>query len=289
MPYIRHALPLLCALIACAAAARAGAPSTPTPIPSSYASPASAPPPAGGSALLAWRLEPSMRYTGEVHMTHVIANDLNGIYKKLAGSKADPVTILEDRTTEFGAGPAGSVDGSILDIRHYGGLQSKDTSVMKRSSTYQGTIAATGRRTPSDEPLYDAGEGPLSEFPSTPVAVGQSWTLTRNILVDRDLGHGSMTYTDTLEKFDMRQGHRIAVIAVKGAGRVDVAQDLAAKGFKTTDITLTGTAEFDTTTGLPGVQHYTAHAQWNTKVMWIHLGLIFDDTFDALAWTAKKS
>lgn len=230
-----------------------------------------------------------MRYTDEVHMTHVIANDLNGIYKKLAGSKADPVTILEDRTTEFGAGQGGSVDGSILDVRHYGGLQSKDTSIMKRTSTYKGTIAATGHRTPTDEPLYDVGEGPLSDFPAMPVAVGQSWTLTRNVLVDRDLGHGTMTYTDTLEKIDLRQGHRIAVIAVKGAGRVDVAPDLTAKGFKTSDIALTGTAEFDTTTGLPGVQHYTAHAQWNTRVMWIHLGLIFDDTFDALAWSAKKS
>ncbi|HYK54421.1 MAG TPA: hypothetical protein VEV38_12935 [Candidatus Eremiobacteraceae bacterium] len=238
--------------------------------------------------MLTWRLDPSMHYTDEVHMTHVIANDLSGIYKKLAGSKADPVTILEDRTTEFGAGQAGNVDGSIVDVRHYGGLQSKDASVMKRTSAYKGTIAASGRRTPSDEPLYDVGAGPLCDFPATPVAVGQSWTLTRNILVDRDLGHGTMTYTDTLEKIDTRQGHRIAIIAVKGAGRVDVAPDLTAKGFKTSDIALTGTAEFDTTTGLPGVQHYTAHAQWNTKVMWIHLGLIFDDTFDALAWSAKK-
>lgn len=283
MPYIRHALPLLCALIACAAGARAAAPS-PSPAPSS-----SAPSSAGAATLLEWRFDPSTRYTEEVHMTHVIANDLNGIYKKLAGSKADPVTILEDRTADFSAGSGGGVDGSIVDVRHYGGLQSKDTSVMKRSSTYKGTIAPTGQRTPPDTPLYDAGAGPLSEFPAKPVAVGQSWTVTRDILVDRDLGHGSMTYTDTLERFDVRQGHRIAVIGVKGAGRVDVAPDLAAKGFKTADITLAGTAEFDTTTGLPGVQHYTAHVQWNTKVLWVHLGLVFDDTFDAVAWSAKKS
>jgi len=283
MPYIRHAPPLLCALIACAAAARAAAPS-PSPAPSS-----SAPAPAGTPTVLAWRVDPSTRYTEEVHMSHVIANDLAGIYKKLAGSKADPVTILEERTTDLNAGQDGGIDGSTVDVRHYGGLQSKDASVMKRASTYKGTIAPNGRRTPADEPLYDAGAGALCEFPSTPVAVGQSWTLTRSILVDRDLGHGSMTYTDTLEKFDIRQGHRIAVIAVKGAGRVDVAPDLAAKGFKTADMALTGTAEFDTTTGLPGIQHYTAHVQWNTKVLWVHLGLVFDDTFDAVAWSAKKS
>lgn len=229
-----------------------------------------------------------MHYTDAVHMMHVIANDLSGIYKKLAGSKADPVTILEDRTTEYAAAANGEVDASVVDVRRYGGLQSKDTSVMKRSASYKGAIASDGKRTPSDEPLYDAGAGPLSEFPTAPVSPGQSWTLTRDILVDRDLGHGSVTYTDTLERVDVRDGHTIAVIGVKGAGKVDVAPDLQAKGFKPADIALSGTAEFDTTTGLPGVQHYTAHAQWNTHVLWVHLGLVFDDTFDAAAWSAKK-
>lgn len=230
-----------------------------------------------------------MRYTDVVHMTHVIANDLSGIYKKLAGSKADPVTILEDRTADFTASANGGVDASVLDVRHYGGLQSKDTSVMKRTTSYKGTIAASGRLTPTDEPLYDVGAGPLSEFPAMPVAVGQSWTLTRDILVDRDLGHGSMTYTDTLDRIETRGTHKVAIIGVKGAGKVDVAPDLAAKGFKTADISLDGTAEFDATTGLPGVQHYTAHVQWNTHVLWVHLGLVFDDTFDAAGWTAKKA
>jgi hypothetical protein len=234
---------------------------------------------------IAWRLEPSAHYAVDVHMTHVIANDLGGIYKKLAGSKADPVTILEDRTIDVSSAADGTVDAATVDVRHYGGLQAKDTSVMRRTTEYKGAIAATGRRSPSDEPLVDAGDGPLDEFPDQPLAVGQTWSLTRSILVDRELGHGSMTYTDTLTRIDVRGTHKIAVIAVKGAGKADVASDLKAKGFATADITLAGTAEFDITDGVPGVQHYTAHAQWNTHVLWVHLGLVFDDTYDAAPWT----
>ena len=279
----RHAVPVAAVAVAAllSAPAPTGAAASPAPSPSSRALPAS------GPSLLAWRIEPSARYAEQVHMTHVIANDLAGVYKTLAGSKADPVTILEDRTSDVSGGAGGAVDAATVDVRHYGGLQSKDTSSIRRSAEYQGTIASTGKRSPSDEPLFDAGAGPLSEFPSSPVAVGQSWTLTRDILIDRDLGHGSMTYTDTLERIDVRAGHKIAVIAVKGGGRVDVAPDLKAKGFQTTDMTLAGTAEFDLTSGLPGVQHYVAHAQWSTHVLWVHLGLVFDDTYDAAAWTAK--
>ena len=78
---------------------------------------------------------------------------------------------------------------------------------------------------------------------------------------------------------------RVAVIDVKGAGRADVVQDLKAKGFQTADMTLAGTAEFDLTSGTAGVQHYTAHTQWSTHVLWVHLGLIFDDTYDAAPWS----
>ncbi len=239
------------------------------------------------SARIAWRLDPAVQYSADVHMTHVIANDLNGVYKKLAGSKADPVTILDDRTVDVTTGPSGAIDAAIVDVRHYGGLQSKDTSSIRRTAEYKGAIAATGVRTPTDEPLYDAGDGPLSAIPDGPVNVGQTWTFPRDILVDRDLGHGSMTYTDTLERIDVRGNDRIAVITVKGAGRVDVAPDLKQKGFQTADMTLAGTAEFDITTGLPGTQHYTAHVQWNTHVLWVHLGLVFDDTYDAVPWSLK--
>lgn len=236
---------------------------------------------------IAWHLDPSMQYSADVHMTHVIANDLNGVYRKLAGSKADPVTILDDRTIVVTTGRNGAVDTATVDIRHYGGLQAKDTSSIRRTAEYKGTIAPNGKRTPTDEPLFDAGDGPLSEMPDGPVNVGQTWTFARDVLVDRDLGHGSMTYTDTLERIDVRGSDRFAVITVKGAGRVEVAPDLKQKGFQTADMTLAGTAEFDLTTGLPGTQHYTAHAVWNTHVLWVHLGLVFDDTYDAPPWTLK--
>ena len=218
-------------------------------------------------------------------MTHVVTNDLGGIYKKLAGSKADPVTILEERAITVACGPSDAVDATTVDVRRYGGLQSKDTSTMKRASDFKGTIAPDGKRSPSDEPLLDPGDGALAELPDEPIAIGQSWTFARKIRVERDLAEGSMTYTDTLQRVDLRNGHQIAVIAVKGDGKADVAPDLKAKGFNTTDISLAGTAEFDMTDGVPGAQHLTAHAQWNTRVLWVHLGLIFDDTYDAAAWT----
>ena len=238
---------------------------------------------------LAWKLDPTAHYAVGVRMTHVIANDLGGIYKKLAGSKADPVTILEDRTTTIACGANGAVDATTLDVRHYGGLQAKDTSTMRRTSEYKGTWSPDGKRSPSDEPLVDPGEGAIAELPDGPVAVGQSWSFARKFLVDRELGQGTMTYTDTLQRIDVRNEHRIAVIAVKGAGRADVAKDLQAKGFSTADITLAGTGEFDLTDGLAGAQHYTAHAQWNTHVLWVHLGLVFDDTYDAAPWTRSTT
>lgn len=234
-----------------------------------------------------WRLAPSTHYAANVQMTHIIRNDLGGVLKKLAGSKADPVTILENRTVDVAAGTNGAVDLAIVDVRRYGGDKPRSNDTMRRATQFKGSIGPDGKRTPSGEPLVDAGEGGLAEVPSTPVELGQSWTFSRNVLVDRDLGQGTMTYTDTLSRIDTRDGHRIAVIDVKGTGRVDVAQDLKAKGFQTTDMTLAGSAEFDLTTGLPGTQHYTAHAQWNAKVLWVRVGLIFDDTYDGSPWTVK--
>ena len=78
------------------------------------------------------------------------------------------------------------------------------------------------------------------------------------------------------------------IIDVKARGKVDVAQDLRAKGFGPADMTLAGTGAFDITAGLPSTGHYIAHAQWNTRVLWVHLGLIFDDAYDTGSWTAKR-
>lgn len=221
-------------------------------------------------------------------MTHVITNDLKGIYKKLAGSKADPVTILDERAIDVAAGTNGStIEAHAVDVRRYGGLQAKNTSTMRRTSEYKGSIEPDGKLAPNDEPLVDAGDGALSQLPDAPIGPGQTWTFTRSILIDRELGQGTMTYTDTLVRIESRGMDKIAIIDVKGKGRADVAKDLKAKGFATSDMTFAGNAEFNLTSGVPGTQHYTAHVQWNTRVMWVHLGLIFDDTYDAAAWMVK--
>lgn len=235
---------------------------------------------------LTWRPAPLTQYRARIRMTHVISNDLRGALKALAGSRADPVTIIEEREVAISIGSGGEIGTTTTDRRHYGGDHPKDTSVVTRTSAYKGTLGKDGTLAPSVEPLTDVGDGALSQFPGgRPPTMGQSWSFSRKILVDRELGSGTMTYTDTLTRIDTRNGHRIAVIDVKGTGRADVAQDLKAKGFATTDMTFSGTAEFDLTTGLPAAQHYVAHAKWNTRVMWVHIGLAFDDTYDADPWS----
>jgi len=238
---------------------------------------------------LAWHLAPSAAYTSSTHMSHVVSYDMNGTLKALMGSRADDVTILEDRAVSTTTGSTGAVDEEIADQRRYGGTDPKDTSVQKRTASYKGAIAPDGECTPSDEPLVDAGAGALAQLPSGPIQTGATWTFTRRILVERDLGSGTMTYTDTLTRVDTRGGHQIAVVDVKGAGRVDLTSDLQAKGFHTTDMALEGTGEFDVTAGLPGVGHYTAHAEWTTRLLGVKVGIIFDDTYDATPWVAGKS
>jgi hypothetical protein len=220
-------------------------------------------------------------------MTHTVSFDMNSLLRKFAGSRADTTIIIEQRSVALTAGDNGKVDCSTIDVRRYGGDHPKDTSIMRRTLTYKGSMDPNGRRTPSDEPLIDAGDGALAELPNDPLVVGGSWTFVRNILVEREIGRGTMSYTDTVTHIDTRGNHRIAVIDVKGVGRVDVFQELQDKGFRTADMAMKGTAEFDLTTGLPGVQHYTAHAEWAIRPMGVHIGLVFDDTYDAAAWTSK--
>jgi hypothetical protein len=222
-------------------------------------------------------------------MTHVVSYDMNGALRALMGARAQTTTIVEDRSIALTAGENGAVDEQTADARRYGGTDPKDKSVVNRTMRYQGTMAADGKRSPDEEPLADAGDGALAQLPDTAVAVGQSWSFSRTFHVERDLGQGSMTYTDTLTKIDTRDGHQVATIDVKGAGRADLASDLAAKGFHTADLTLSGSAEFDVTSGLAGTQDYTAHTEWETRPMGVHLGIIFDDTYHAAAWTLKNS
>jgi hypothetical protein len=145
-----------------------------------------------------------------------------------------------------------------------------------------------GHCNPSDEPLTDPGDGALSVLPAGPIAAGTTWTFTRRFLVDREMGAGTMSYTDAVARVEDRAGHRVAVINVTGAGRADVAQDLQAKGFRTAAMQLAGVAQFDLTSGLPLLQHYTAHAEWSIRPFGVHIGLIFDDTYDADPFMVKE-
>lgn len=243
---------------------------------------------APATATFAWHLAPAAEYASTSLMTHVVSYDMNGALRAIAGSRADATTILEQRVATLAAAQNGAVDVNTVDTRRYGGDHPKDASVVSRTMDYKGTMTADGTRTPTDEPLVDAGDGALAQLPKTPLAVGQSWGFARKFLVEREMGQGTMNYTDTLSRIDVRGGHQIAVIDVKGEGRADVASDLQAKGFRTAELTLTGTAEFDLTAGLPGVQHYTAHAEWSIRPFGVHVGVIFDDTYDATAWSVKS-
>jgi hypothetical protein len=245
--------------------------------------------PNAAAVSIAWHLEPHAHYASTSQMTHVVSYDMNGTLKALLGSRAQTVTILESRTVALTAGDKDAVNEQTADARRYGGTDPKDNSVIQRSTTYAGTLASDGKRSPDDQPLVDAGDGALAQLPDATLGTGGSWTFSRTFHVERDLGQGTMTYTDTVTKIDTRGGHQIAVIDVKGAGRADLPSDLQAKGFKTAEITLAGSAEFDVTAGLPGAQHYTAHAEWETRPLGVHIGIVFDDTYDATAWTAKSS
>ena len=53
-----------------------------------------------------------------------------------------------------------------------------------------------------------------------PLAPGQIWTFTRPIKTDRDLGQGTMTYTDKLARVDdrpIRKQHLERIGALRGA------------------------------------------------------------------------
>lgn len=250
---------------------------------------ASSPPAAAGSAQrLVLRFAPGVRYTRAETLTHHVTYDLNPTLRKLTGSKSNPVTILEVRQRTLQELDAtGAVKISETNTRHY--VDSKDKSVVTRNSDYSGTLKPDGSRAPSPGFLGDAGDGALDQLPAGPIAVGQTWSFSRNFKVDRSLGQGVMTYTDKLERLETRGGKTYAIIGVTGAGRADIASDLRGRGFHTTDLNLTGTGEFDVTDGMPGAQHYTAHGEWRTHVLFSKIGVIFDDTYEAQPWTRASA
>ena len=149
--------------------------------------------------------------------------------------------------------------------------------------------ACTPSESSENRRYQDPGDAALAEFPSGPLSVGNSWSFTRSVVVGREFASGSLTYVDTLQRIEQRGDHQIAVIDVAATGRVDVAPDLQARGFHTGTMTLSGTAEFDMTTGKPGMQHYTGHADWHASILGANIGLSLDEVYDGKAWSAATS
>ncbi|MBC5825504.1 MAG: hypothetical protein GIW99_00995 [Candidatus Eremiobacteraeota bacterium] len=239
---------------------------------------------------LAWRVAPDLRYAGTEKFVHVISYEMSRALHAVLGSRAQPTTIIERRQITLSVRASdGRYEEADTDVRRFGGTSPKSTASKERTFRSSGVLTAVGPVPSDSNPLTDAGEGGLAELPRGPVKIGQSWTFSRPIKVDVELGKGTMTYTDTLTRVEQRGDRRVAVIRVSGEGRVDAAADLRAKGFKTAPMTLRGSAEFDLTAGSPGSQHYAARAQWNTRVMLTSVGILFDDSFDSDPWVSQNS
>ena len=227
------------------------------------------------------------RYVRSQKLVHLITFDIPKTYKAMAGGRADDQTILEDRDQVIVVKDAGAIDIAETNTRRFGGDHPKETDSKVRTSTYDGTIATDGVTTPPQAMLEDAGDGALDQLPDIPLAPGQQWTFSRHIKVERDFADGPMTYVDKVDHFEDRAGHRIAIIDVTGTGPMTPNKDMLDHGFKVSTMDLAGTAEFDTTAGLPGVQHYTGKVRWSTTVMFLHIGVIFSDTYDGTPVTPK--
>jgi hypothetical protein len=227
------------------------------------------------------------RYAMTEKLVHLVTFDMSKTLKSMAAGRADDQTILESRDILMLVKDGNALSETETNTRTYGGDKPKSSEVKVRAVQYDGTIAADGIRTPPRDVLGDAGDGALDQLPDIPLAPGQSWTFSRNIRTDRELGEGSMTYLDKVDRVEERNGHRIAIISVTGNGQITPVKDMQSHGFRTSAMTFGGTAEFDTTTGLPGVQHYTGKVRWGTTVMFAHIGVIFNDTYDATPLQVK--
>lgn len=242
---------------------------------------------ADDSASILLHLAPG-HYQRTEKLVHLVKYQMSKTLKNMVGSRANDQTILEDRAQVLTLGDGGTLSETETNSRRFAGDHPKDPSTKVRTIQYEGKIAPNGTRTPARDVLEDAGDGALDQLPDVPLTPGQTWTFSRRIKTDRELGEGTMTYTDKLTSVQDRGGHRIATIAVNGVGRVLPASDMQAKGFKEATMTFSGTAEFDVTAGLPGVEHYTGTVTWGTKVMWTHIGVVFDDTYDATPLVIKS-
>jgi hypothetical protein len=226
-------------------------------------------------------------YAMNQKLVHLVVFDMSKTLKSMAGGRADDETILETRDVEIVAKTGNAISETETNTRKFGGEKPKSSEVKVRTVQYDGTIAPDGIRTPPRDVLADAGDGALDQLPDIPLAPGQQWTFSRHILTDRELGEGNMTYLDKVDRVEDRNGHRIAIISVTGTGLIAPAKDMQSHGFHSSTMDLSGTAEFDTTTGLPGVQHYAGKVRWSTTVMFAKIGVIFNDTYDATPLAPK--
>jgi hypothetical protein len=239
---------------------------------------------------LALHLAPNAHITSARTAVHLVTYDMNHTLLSLLGSRAAPTTLIDRRTAIIDVSQDGTrIKEDATSVRRFGGTDPKDKSVVTRHDGYDGAIASSGVRTPAIQRLSDAGDGALDELPSAPVHVGQTWTFSRPVSLDRSLAEGTMTYTDTLTSLSVRNGHQIAAISVSGTGVAQPASDLQAKGFHPSTYTLHGSAEFDVTAGTPGTQHYDAQVEWVAHVMFSKIGIKFVDTYDASGWTVADA
>ena len=239
---------------------------------------------------LALHLAPNAHITFARTAVHLVSYDMNHTLLSLLGSRASPTTLVDSRTAIIDVSQDGThIKEDATTLRRYGGTDPKDKSVVTRHDRYDGAIAASGVRTPAVARLSDAGDGALDELPAAPLRVGQTWTFSRPVNLDRSLAEGTMTYTDTLTSLAVRSGHQIATITVNGTGIAQPASDLEAKGFHPSTYALHGSAEFDVTSGSPGTQHYDAQVEWVAHVMFSKIGLKFVDTYDSKGWTVADA
>jgi len=227
------------------------------------------------------------RYVRSQKLVHLVTFDIPKTYKAMAGGRADDQTILEDRDQVIVVKDGGAVDIAETNTRRFGGDHPKETDSKVRTSTWDGSIAPNGVMTPAQTILEDPGDGALDQLPDIPLSAGQQWTFSRHVKVERDFADGPMTYVDKVDHFEDRAGHRIAIINVTGTGPMMPNKDMLDHGFKAATMDLSGTAEFDTTAGLPGVQHYTAKVTWSTKAMFLKIPVTINDTYDATAVQLK--
>jgi hypothetical protein len=221
------------------------------------------------------------RYVRTQKLVHLVVFDIPKTYKSMAAGRADDETILEDRAQVLTLKEHGAITIAETNTRHFGGDHPKESGSKVRTSTYDGTIAPNGTLNPPQAVLEDAGDGALDQLPDIPLAPGQQWTFSRHVKVERDFAEGSMTYLDKVDKVEDRNGHKIAIITVTGTGPMTPNKEMLDHGFRAATMDLTGTAEFDTTAGLPGVQHYTAKVTWATKAMFLKVPVVLTDTYDA--------